>query len=297
MDAVVKAAARHPVWTSSRSRPTSRRSSSSCTGRPTTPTEILRRGLLDRRRALVAWSLGVAAYVLLIAAIFPSIESSKELDNLMKSYPEPLKELFGIGAGSITSGPGYLDAELFSFMLPLFVLVLAIGSGARAFAGEEDAGGSSSSFPIPSAAAAPSSRKGLRSPSKWWSSALSSLPGWRCSIPSSASSWPPGRPYRRLSASQCWEFCTGGSRSPSGTAVPSRALALGVPAALAAAGYLVGGLHELAVGSIPSACSPRSGGSAGDRSRTVRGDGACSSSPLPRSRCLRPPRCSSSGAT
>ena len=82
----------------------------------------------------------MAVYVLLIAAIFPSIESSKELDDLMKSYPEPLKELFGIGAGSITSGPGYLDAELFSFMLPLFVLVLAIGSGARAFAGEEDAG-------------------------------------------------------------------------------------------------------------------------------------------------------------
>ena len=28
--------------------------------------------------------------------------------------------------------------------------------------------------------------------------------------------------------------------------MPSRALALGIPAALAAAGYLVGGLHELA---------------------------------------------------
>jgi len=89
----------------------------------------------------VAWCLGIVAYVGLIAAIFPSIEGSPELDDLLASYPEVLKSLFGIAEGSsITSGPGYLDAELFSFMLPLFVLALAIGSGARTFAGEEDAG-------------------------------------------------------------------------------------------------------------------------------------------------------------
>ena len=52
-----------------------------------------------------------------------------------------LKSLFGIAeGGSITSGAGYLDVELFSLMLPLLVLMLAIGSGARTFAGEEDAG-------------------------------------------------------------------------------------------------------------------------------------------------------------
>ncbi|MET0937695.1 MAG: ABC transporter permease subunit, partial [Gaiellaceae bacterium] len=83
----------------------------------------------------------MAAYVGLIVAIFPSIEESPGFDQLLESYPEALKSLFGIAEGaSITSGPGYLDAELFSFMLPLFVLVLAIGSGARTFAGEEDGG-------------------------------------------------------------------------------------------------------------------------------------------------------------
>jgi ABC-type Na+ efflux pump permease subunit len=34
----------------------------------------------------------------------------------------------------------YFDAELFAFMLPLFALILAIGSGARTLAGEEESG-------------------------------------------------------------------------------------------------------------------------------------------------------------
>ena len=58
-----------------------------------------------------------------------------------QNYPDALKSLFGItGGGSLSSGAGFLDAELFSFMIPLLVLVLAIGTGARIFAGEEDAG-------------------------------------------------------------------------------------------------------------------------------------------------------------
>src|SRR5262245_44194989 len=104
-------------------------------------TELFRRGVRDHRRALVGWCVGIVGYVALIASIFPSIEGSPELNDLIESYPDVLKSLFGItGSGNLTSGAGFLDAELFSFMLPLLVLVLAISSGARTFAGEEDAG-------------------------------------------------------------------------------------------------------------------------------------------------------------
>jgi ABC-2 type transport system permease protein len=103
--------------------------------------ELTRRALVDNRRSLAGWSIGVIAYVVLIAAIFPSIAGSGQLDKLVQHYPDALKSLFGItGGGSFSSGAGFLDAELFSFMLPLLVLVLAIGTGARIFAGEEDAG-------------------------------------------------------------------------------------------------------------------------------------------------------------
>jgi len=104
-------------------------------------TELARRGLVDNRGSLAGWSAGLIAYVVLIGAIFPSISGSVDLDKLVAHYPDALKSLFGIaGGGSLSSGAGFLDAELFSFMVPLLVLVLAIGTGARLFAGEEDTG-------------------------------------------------------------------------------------------------------------------------------------------------------------
>jgi ABC-2 type transport system permease protein len=107
----------------------------------TASAELARRGVNDHRRALAGWCAGTFLYILMIAAIFPSLKSSGTLDTLAKNYPDAIKAFFGItGGASLGSGPGFLDAELFSFMLPLLVLALAIGSGAREIAGEEDAG-------------------------------------------------------------------------------------------------------------------------------------------------------------
>jgi ABC-2 type transport system permease protein len=202
--------------------------------------------LLDRRRALVAWSLGVAAYVLLIAAIFPSIESSKELDDLMKSYPEPLKELFGIGSGSITSGPGYLDAELFSFMLPLFVLVLAIGSGARAFAGEEDAGRLELVLSYPVRRSRTVLAKGAAIAVEVIVLCGVILAALLLLDPVFGLDLAAGKTTSALVGLAAIGILYGWLALAVGTAVASRALALGIPAVLAAGGYLVGGLHELA---------------------------------------------------
>lgn len=103
--------------------------------------ELARRGVNDHRRALAGWCVGTVLYVLMIAAIFPSLKSSGALDTLAKNYPDAFKAFFGItGGASLSTGPGFLDTELFSFMLPLLVLVLAVGSGAREISGEEDAG-------------------------------------------------------------------------------------------------------------------------------------------------------------
>ena len=108
---------------------------------PTMAAEFLRRGLRDHRRALVAWCVGIAGYIGLVSAIFPSIHGSPAFDKLVENYPDVLKQFFGLGeGGGINTGSGYVDVELFSLMLPLLILVLAIGAGARTFAGEEDAG-------------------------------------------------------------------------------------------------------------------------------------------------------------
>ena len=188
----------------------------------------------------------MTAYALLIAAIFPSIESSKELDELIENYPDALKSLFGLGGGSLTSGPGYLDAELFSFMVPLLVLVLAIGSGARVFAGEEDAGRLELilAYPVRRAGVVVAKAAGVATEVALLCAVLfvvlallDPLFGLDLEL---------GRLAAALAAIAALGVLHGWLALAVGTAVPSRALALGIPAALAAAGYLVGGLHELA---------------------------------------------------
>jgi ABC-2 type transport system permease protein len=209
--------------------------------------ELLRRGLRDHRRALAAWCVGIVAYIGLVSAIFPSIESSPEFDELIENYPDVLKSLFGIAeGGNITSGAGYLDVELFSLMLPLLVLVLAIGSGARTFAGEEDAGRLELvlSYPIrrrdavfAKAAAVAGEIVLVCVAAGLAIAAFDPLVGLDL-------------PFGHLAAAivslAALGLLHGWLAIAVGAAVPSRALAIGIPAGLAAAGYLVGGLHELA---------------------------------------------------
>jgi ABC-2 type transport system permease protein len=209
--------------------------------------ELFRRGLRDHRRSLLAWSVGVVAYIGLIVAIFPSIEGSPEFDDLLESYPEILKELFGIvEGGSLTSGAGFLDAELFSFMLPLLVLFLAIGSGARTFAGEEDAGRLELVLAYPVRRRDAVLAKGL---------AVAAEVLFLCAaVGLSLLVFDPlvelGLEVEHVAGAAATLAALGlihGWLALSiGAATASRALAIGVPAGLAAAAYLVNGLHGVA---------------------------------------------------
>jgi len=209
--------------------------------------ELLRRGILDHRRALVGWCAGIVGYVALIASIFPSIEGSPELNQLIESYPDVLKSLFGItGAGNLTSGAGFLDAELSSFMLPLLVLVLAIGSGARTFAGEEDAGRLELVLAYPVTRRSAVVMKGLAVLVEVVLACLAAVSaillfdaivGLDLSL-------------GHVAGAFVWLVALGVFYGwlalAVGAAYPSRALALGIAAGTAAVDYLIGGLHDLA---------------------------------------------------
>ena len=211
------------------------------------PTELARRGVLDHRRALVGWCLGIAGYTLLTSSIFPSFKGSPDLTQLVERYPDALKALFGIsGSGGLGTGAGYTDAELFSLMLPLIVLVLAIGSGARAFAGEEDAGRLELLLSYPLRRRDAVLAKGAAIAGEVvlvciagfcalaiWSAAF----GLDLSI---------GRLATAMGSLAALGLLYGWLALGLGAAVPSKVLALGAPAAFAAAAYLVGGLYTLA---------------------------------------------------
>lgn len=91
--------------------------------------------LFDRRRAIFWWSLGFVLLTTAIVSIYPSVRDSPELDELTERLPAGLKAL--IGERSLTSPVGYVQSRLFQLMVPLLLLVFAIGQGSDAIAGEE----------------------------------------------------------------------------------------------------------------------------------------------------------------
>jgi ABC-2 type transport system permease protein len=208
--------------------------------------EIFRRAVRDHRRGLVGWCAGVIGYVLMLAAIFPSIEGSPEFDELVENYPEALKELFGLGEGSITTGAGYMDVELFSFMLPLFVLVLAIGSGAREFAGEEDAGRLELVLSYPVRRTSAVLAKGAAVAVQVAVMCVAAGLAMALIDPVVGLDLSLGNLAEGTVAVASLGLLFGWLALALGAAIPSRALAIGAPAGVAAAGYLISGLHGLA---------------------------------------------------
>ncbi len=98
---------------------------------------VFTKTLRDQRRSLLGWSIGVALTVVIMAAIWPSF-SGMDLTAFLAQYPEAMKEAFNIS--EMTTGAGYLNAELFSRMLPAIFIIFAVARGARLVAGEEEDG-------------------------------------------------------------------------------------------------------------------------------------------------------------
>jgi ABC-2 type transport system permease protein len=103
---------------------------------PHTLGAVVRRGLLDRRRAVLTWGLSLGVYGGFMAAIYPSIQSS--MDQMLKSYPEALKQAFDVGA--MDTVEGYLHAEMFSLIVPLAIAFFAIRAVANPIVGAEERG-------------------------------------------------------------------------------------------------------------------------------------------------------------
>lgn len=97
------------------------------------------RTLRSERLVLLAWGGGIVLTVGVLVAFYPTIQAqSAEFEALLKTYPPEMLAFFG-DIDEFTTPAGYLAAELFGFMLPLFFVVYAIGRGA-ALAGEEESG-------------------------------------------------------------------------------------------------------------------------------------------------------------
>lgn len=100
--------------------------------------QVFDRTMRDQRRGLVGWGIAFMALVAVEVALWPTVRSMPDLERFLEGYPEALKELFNIS--EFRTGAGFLNAELFSIMLPALFIVFAVGRGARLIAGEERLG-------------------------------------------------------------------------------------------------------------------------------------------------------------
>ena len=103
---------------------------------------VARRGWADRRRSRLGWAVGMVLYTAMILAVWPSLEGSASFADVAADYPEALKAMFG-GADAfdaITTPEGFLNTYVFSFMLPVLLVMMAIGIGATLIGEEEEDG-------------------------------------------------------------------------------------------------------------------------------------------------------------
>ncbi len=100
---------------------------------------VLAKTLREQRVSLAWWAVGLFGLVVLTTAFYPSVrENAASLTRVIDSLPEGLRQAI-VGANiDFFSPAGYLQARLFSLLAPILLLVFAVGTGARAIAGEEE---------------------------------------------------------------------------------------------------------------------------------------------------------------
>jgi ABC-2 type transport system permease protein len=102
---------------------------------------VLRRLLADRRRGAVWWTLGTVFGVASIVGLWPSVRGNGDIEDVVRNLPTGLRSALGIEEGiGLSTAPGYLQARLFSTVLPVLFVIYGIGLGARLVGGAEEDG-------------------------------------------------------------------------------------------------------------------------------------------------------------
>jgi beta-exotoxin I transport system permease protein len=100
--------------------------------------DIARLDIANRWRSIVGYSLGMAVYTFAVVALYPAFKDSTSLDEFIASDPTA-SALFGV-TGSLTTPAGWLNGNIYANFLPLVMLLLTIGYGAAALAGQDEDG-------------------------------------------------------------------------------------------------------------------------------------------------------------
>jgi ABC-2 type transport system permease protein len=101
---------------------------------------VFGKAVWDRRRSTVWWVLGIVGIIGWLTTFYPVIRDSDAMQGFLNDFPPEMMAMFGIDPETFLTGAGFLQAQMFSFLLPIVILVFTIGFGVAATAREEKAG-------------------------------------------------------------------------------------------------------------------------------------------------------------
>jgi len=101
---------------------------------------LIRKTISYRWQSTSIYSGSLAAYVLLMAAIFPSFKTMAGIQDFVKNYPKALMKFFGVQSFDVTSFNNYLVMELLSVMWVIIVGAYIISFAKGMVAGEMKSG-------------------------------------------------------------------------------------------------------------------------------------------------------------
>lgn len=98
------------------------------------------KSIRDQQRSLPWWIVGIVGISMMTILFYPSLADMPGLDDLTEQLPEALLAAFAGEFSDFTSPAGFLNSQLFFFLLPLVFMFFAIAGGSSAIAGEEERG-------------------------------------------------------------------------------------------------------------------------------------------------------------
>lgn len=98
---------------------------------------VFTRSLFDARRSLPGWTAAIVVVASMYSAFWPSVRSP-EMAEALAAYPQGVLEAFNYG--DLGTAQGYLGGSVYGLLVPLLTAVFMIAAGARAVAGDENAG-------------------------------------------------------------------------------------------------------------------------------------------------------------
>ena len=96
--------------------------------------------LRDQRWSLMWWGIGLVALTSLTVAFYPVFSDAPDFEEIFEQMPEALGRMFAGEFTDLTSPEGFLNSQLFFFVLPLMFVIFSVLGGSGAIAGEEGSG-------------------------------------------------------------------------------------------------------------------------------------------------------------